>query len=314
MPEGITNLEAAFAEAASESDLVQSDDVEVAEPAAEAEDVVESEQADPEAVDQPDVAETPAEEVDEQQALVDSLLEDEASEDPDQSDDAGALDLSTEIEIDFGDGAETVTIQDLVDGRLRQADYTRKTQALAAEKADFETAVEFHKQFESDPIAFAKLLAVRANLISEQDAGQLPDTEVATIQSQADIEAEVEKRVQERLASDPLMQEAAVAATWARVNATFDQIEADNGGITISPEVRQSIVDEGARRGVNDLELIFQARMAKAQAKRDRAAEKRKASSTPSKPSPASAPTDDDPDEVYDSVDKAFLSALAEVG
>ena len=311
MPEGIIQLAEAFEQAAAESDLVQSGETETDEPSVDVDAEAEVEQAEGVAEDQPEVAETPAEEEDEDDSLMAAMLEEAEESDNDQSGSDGSLDLETEITVDLGNGAETVTIKDLVESGMRQADYTRKTQALAAARADNETAVEFHEQFQSDPIAFAKLLAVKAGLISEADAGQLLDSDVATIQSEAEIEAEVERRLEERLASDPGVRQAQIDAAWATANAEFDRIAAENE-VTIPQELRQSIVDEAARKGIVDLELVFLARKARAESKRTRTAEKKKAaaSSRPSSSPVAEPETEEkaDPDVFADLAD-AFMAA-----
>lgn len=77
----------------------------------------------------------------EQEAEGESELEEETSDDGESDD--------TELESDeqdeepvadvFSIDGETVTLQELKDGRLRQADYTRKTQALADDRKTFES-------------------------------------------------------------------------------------------------------------------------------------------------------------------------------
>ena len=314
MLEGIDTLAEAFESAAAESDEIQSDEVEVEESPTKTEVVPPIvEDAEDEADDQPEVAETEDTEDDEMQSIVDDMLEgdDEEPEADAEGSESTEVTLETELTVDLGEGAETTTIQRLVDGNLRHADYTRKTQTLAAERADLKDAIDFLAAFNEDPVVFATALAVKANLIEE---GTTPIKEIpaAKIQTQAEFEAAVDAAVEERLVSDPRMTQATEAAAVARTHAEFDRIQAENG-VTISPELRSQIVDEAIRRGTADLELVFEARVSRAQASRARTAEKRRAS--PSRPtsSPASDPPEvDAKPEPLMALDAAFDEAFAE--
>lgn len=314
MSEGITSLESAFAEAAEESTEVQVDGAEGVEPTPDAESVVEGEQAEVEVSDQPEVAETATAEEDESdlQSLVDMMADEGGeAEEPEAGSDAepAAVDLSQTVEVDFGDGTQSVTIQELIDGSLRQADYTRKTQELAAQRRDAEDAIEFLAQFRDSPVEFARALATKAGLI-EPGAAPVRDVEQARIQSETELEAEVERRVEERLASDPRTAQIAAADARVQVNAEFDRIEGQYG-VALTPQLRQDIVDEAARAGTGNLELVFKARLADAQ----RAADKRRASTSRPKASPATPPSDAEAKpKVPATVDDAFAEALAEAG
>lgn len=303
MPEGIQDLAEAFAAAASESDSVQSDDVETDEPSVEADDSSSAEHAEPEAGDQPDVAET-ADEDD-----LTSLMLEDGPEGEEAGDDAepAAVDLSSEVTVDLGEGPTTVTIEELRSGYLRQADYTRKTQELAAQRSDLDDAKTFYESFMEDPIGFATALAVRAELIDPNTP--VKDTGAIKAQSAEQFEAAVNAEVEKRLAEHPQMIEATKATAAARVHAEFDRI-GEAHGMEIPADLRQSILDEAVRRGTPDLELVFEARMARA---KERAADKKRAATKRPTASPASAPPDQK-EEIVEDIDDAFERALAEVG
>jgi hypothetical protein len=107
--------------------------------------------ADPE-TDNPEVE---VEEVDETESLVDELIN--GIEDDEDLDEAEDLEDSDEDDQDLEkyqvkvDGEVVdVTVEELKAGYQRQADYTRKAQALAAEKAEFESTVsEFSETLET---------------------------------------------------------------------------------------------------------------------------------------------------------------------
>lgn len=304
MPEGIQDLEAAFAEAASESDSVQSDDVEATEPVAEADDSSIAEQAGDEAGDQPDVAET----TDTDDDLVQQMLEGEPK--GDEAAESAAVDFAAPLEVDLGDGPTTVTIQDLVEGNLRQRDYTQKTQELAAMRSDLTDAKKFYDTFMEDPVDFARALAVRAGVM-DSDA-PIRETDAVKVQSAEQFEAAVRTEVEARLANDPRMVQATQAAAVASVNAEFDRISAAHE-MPIPAELRQSIVDEATRRGTADLELVFEARLARAKANSARAAEKTGAATK----RPSASPAEGRPDEVEPAVatvEDAFEWAMAHSG
>jgi len=307
LSEGIQSLEEAFAAAAGESDLVQSDDVEIAEPAIEAELDDSVEQAEASAGDQPEVAEADTD--DDLQSLVEDMIEEQADEADEESEPSSPeITLDTEITVDLGDGAETLTIGDLVSRGMMQRDYTRKTQELAAQRQDVQEAVDFHKAFTESPMEFARALAVRAGLMAEGDR-PVADINAARIQTQEQFEAAVQAEVEKRLVSDERVVAATEAQAKLRVNQEFDRI-GEVHGVSIPQEVRQAILDEAARRGTGDLELLFEARLARAQAKRQRANEtKLKAPSRPSAaPAEHAAPVEARP--LMD-VAEAFEAALA---
>lgn len=305
MREGIQDLEAAFAEAALESAEVQADGVESTEPVLEAEDGRITEQAGDGAGDQPEVAETADDEIDPLEA---AMLEDEAAE-ADGADTEGSVEVTPEstVTVDLGDGPTEVTIQDLVAGHLRQRDYTQKTQELAAMRSDLTDAKTFYDSFMSDPIEFTRALAVRAELLD-------PDTPVKgneslKVQSAEEFEAAVQAEVAKRLETDPTMLQARQAAAVSEIHREFDRI-GEVHGMKISDEVRQKIVDEAARRGTADLELVFEARLARA---KSRVADKKGASTARPSASPATTPPGEEAPTV-DTVEDAFNLALAEVG
>lgn len=321
LSEGFADLEAAFAAADAELGEATPSDVPEGMPPAGAEAEADVEQAVEEQVEQPEVAETTDDtEVDEDlQSLVDELVEDgdEGGEDSKESkadpvaEFLASDDLwDTEVDVDFGDGNETVKLRELVDRGYRQADYTKKTQALAEERAKVEDAAEFYRVFEEDPVEFARALAVKANLI-EQGAQPVKEIETAKFTSPEDYEAEIERRVEERFTSDPRFSEMQKADAQSRVNLKFAEMESARG-ITLSPELRQSLIDEAVRTNTTDMDQVLDARLYRRQQQRARSDEtKRKA---PSRPRKSGGPTAPDTAPKIDSIDDAFEQALLAVG
>jgi len=286
-------------------------------PVSEVEAEVVDEQADVSSDEQPDVAETPDAGVDEElQSLVDEIGEGDKADAENASENPVAEFLAsddfwtTEVEVDTGDGPSPTSLRALVDGFLRQADYTKKTQQLASERKGTEDAVDFHEAFSNDPVAFARALAVRAGLI-EEGADPIKQVDAAKIPSSEEQEAEIEKRVEERLQTDPRFIEAQATQAKAAVNAEFDRIQTDRG-ISLSPAVRQHLIDEAVSRGTTDFEVVLDAEMYRKQQQKQRAAAKQR--NAPSRPTTPKSPSVDGDQGVVDDMDDAFARAFTELG
>ena len=318
MTTGFADLDAAFKAAAVETGEATPDVPEDTMPVSEGEvaDVVE--QADEGQVEQPDVAETTDADVDDElQGLVDELVEVEEGgegETPDAdpvktfiaSDDLWL----TEVEVPVGDGTETMTLQAMADGYLRQSDYTQKTQAVAEARKANEEAVEFHKAFTEDPLAFAYTLAVKANLVEAGDQPVKP-LEVAKFTSPEDYEAELERRVEDRFTTDDRFTAMQTAESTRNVNAAFEKLETDRG-VKLSDAVREHLIDLALESGTADLAQVFDAEMYRKQLARQRASEA--ARKAPSRPTRSGGTEKSDQPEMVDDIDDAFKRALAEVG
>lgn len=210
---------------------------------------------------------------DEATALADSLL---STDDGDTQNGSGSgitpgSDEFWNLQVDVKtvNGPQAVTIQELSDGYLRQADYTQKTQSLAEQKKSVETAIEFRRAFESDPAGFINSLAVQAGLIEE---GAVPaiDKELVSFPSQEDLDAKLASLVEERIAADPRVQTAEVAAAQAQLDGEFVRLEKEYG-IPLSPALREDLIKEAVKVGSADLEGLLARRLVKNRDKQLRA-------------------------------------------
>lgn len=196
--------------------------------------------------------------------------ESEAGEAPPPSitDDMDAL-WATEVDVVLGDGPRRVKLSELRDGYMMQADYTRKTQALAdarkAFEADSAAAKELWDKFQADPKGVARWLAQEAGWI-EPDGTPVREVEVAKLRTQEDVEAEVQRRVEEKLAEHPQVQAAQVAAAEQAIQEDFTKIE-EKYGITLTDEHRANILQEAVERQIPDLEVVLEAQLGRARAK-----------------------------------------------
>ena len=318
MTTGFADLDAAFNAAADELGEATPDVPEDIMPVSEGESTDSVEQADEGQVEQPDVAETTDADVDDElQGLVDELAESEEGGEGDKSDTDPIAEFIasddfwlTEVEVPVGDGTETKTIREMFDGYLRQDDYTRKTQAVAEARKTNEEAVEFHKAFTEDPLAFAYTLAVKANLVEPGDQPVKP-LDVAKFTSPEDYEAEIERRVEERFTTDERFTAMQTSESERNVNAAFEKLESDRN-VKLSDKVREHLMDLALESGTADLAQVFDAEMYRKQLARQRASEA--ARKAPSRPTRSGGTEKSEQPEMVNDIDDAFKRALAEIG
>ncbi len=322
MSEEFVDVKTAFLEAVAEMEAEESVDAEPALPAVEAEPTVPTEQAVEAPVEQTEEvadADQPIEVDAEMQDLLDDIVEEEAGDAEAQEAEVDPVDaflnsddfFSTNVEIETADGVVTVNISELTDGYLRQGDYTRKTQGLATERERLTEASEFMSKFQEDPVAFAQALAVKAGLVEEGSVPVVDIDEVAKMLTPEQFEAEIQARVDARFQEDPRSADLAIADARAKANALFASIEATHS-VTLDDDVRQSIIDEAARRNTGDFELVFEAKLNRVKSKRSQGQNLRDAA--PSRPTRPAAPgSDADSEPVIETAEDAFLAAEAEL-
>lgn len=199
-----------------------------------------------------------------------------AQSDDDGQAETGPIDLAQEIPLDDG---TTVTLRELIDGRLMRSDYTRKTQELASEREQFETQreqLEAVKQLKdmitSDPYTVVTDMAVRLGIIDESEARFAanrrftgdPESILPTKQNKApspeDLEALVEQKAQEKLEqllnNNPTVKQLQTQAAWAEVNNIFDQIE-QVYDTQLDAADRQTLLKLSVDLNEDNLEYVF---------------------------------------------------------
>lgn len=245
-------------------------------------------------------------ETDEAIAEILDLIEESQDEDTAPNEQA----IPDSFEIQTVDGVVEVSLEELKSGYMRQADYTRKTQQLADSRRAVDEATRFHEAFTNDPLGFAKSLAVEAGLV-DPSAEPVKRLDVTKIPSPEDFETEVQKRLDEAIKADPRVQQAQVASARAAANQAFTAIEQKHG-VTLNDKARVALAQEAVRRGVGDLEMVYDSLWAQAQLRKSQSTEARKAA--PSRPS--TAPTVDtatSEPKVPQSIAEAMELALLEL-
>lgn len=278
---GIPSFWDAVAAAQAELDADESGETPVEATSAPAvEDAVLSDQADTDDTEQPE-AEVEA-----------SIFDDIEVEDVTQAEEPAITD---DTEIVIGDG-EAVTLRELRDGYLRQSDYTRKTQALSQEREAFakEQAglMELAAALRSKPAETIAGLALEAGLISQD---QLDPQLLAaaqskyTIPSAEEVEAEIERRVSERLDNDPRVVAAQEQQLVAQIDSEFQAIEAREG-VKLSQSDRNKVMAKAVQMNTPDLSAAFSVLMYEAD--RRRAAAGALKDTAPTRPTAAGQPAE----------------------
>ncbi len=156
-----------------------------------------------------------------------------------------------------------MTVRELVEGNLRQADYTKKTQALAEERRQFEAesaqAAKLLEALKDDPAGTIASLAVEIGLLTERD---LSAEQMARINrehrvpSREQVEAQIEERAKVLLESDPRIIEAEDARLMREVEAQFADIEGKHG-VTFSRRDKEAILQNAVRMETMRLDLAY---------------------------------------------------------
>jgi len=212
--------------------------------------------------------------------------------------------------VEVGEGL-TVPLSEMRNGFLRQADYTRKTQALAEQRRQSEAALSFFESYTADPQAFARAVGVKHGWISEEadaPAVDVPGTELPT---QEQLDERIDGLVEERLRSDPRFETARLAEAQHVLDDKFTEIETSLG-VTLPNTVRKEIVDIAASRQNYDLELVTNYWISQ-QRNLQRSGEQLKHGATGRPQSAGHAASEDVPQEISTFAD-AVLAAKAELG
>jgi hypothetical protein len=282
----LVTLEDAFAAAAAEQDSAPSEDDSTLDAETSVNEVIEQATED---------SSTSAGEVEE----LFELAEEGTSAPPAQIDVASML-----FEIPGEEAPKTA--QELVNGYLRQKDYTQKTQVIAEQRKTNERAIKLWETIQADPAGVARQIAEEAGLI-QPGASPARAMEFSVFKTEEAVEAEIQRRVDMEVQKHPAVVEANVERSRRWVQSEFDRIETSHG-VKLGPKSRQTILRVASDRGVGDLELVYRALMQE-RAERSHEAQ-RLAAAAPGRPT-GRAGTATGPTTEIDSISDAFELAFA---
>lgn len=212
----------------------------------------EEEQPEGESVEEPEVLEDTPEESSEEESEEDA--DEELFEDLEVEEPPAGTQVTEDAVREFLGIDDSVDLEELKNGGLRQADYTKKTQELAAQRKENEKALAFWERFTKSPKEVVEALAVQAGFLEE---GQVPQTDVdLPFVSEEQVEARVQEEVEKRLAEHPAVVEAQHAAADQWIDSEFARIE-EAYSVTLGPKSRQKVLLAAHNRGTDDLEGVF---------------------------------------------------------
>lgn len=203
---------------------------------------------------------------------------------------------------------EPKSARELMDGFLRQSDYTRKTQEVARLRQDAEDAIGFWEALRSDPVGVLQQLSAEAGIIEE---GQAPVRKIdfSPLKTADQVEQEIQKRVEEAVGKHPLVQQASQQTAITAVDNEFKRIEAEYE-TKLGPKSRKAILEKAVQTGTGDLELVFNGMLATKQ--RKQAGAQTAKAAAPGRPTGRTVQKEIS--EPADSVEAAFERSLISLG
>lgn len=173
------------------------------------------------------------------------------------------------------DGFGELTPEEIRNGLLRQADYTKKTQQLAEERQQLaqerdnfskqqSSQSELWKSLQESPKETVAWLATQVGLIEANEAKtKLNEIEGIRLADEATVQAEVQQQLEQAVMQHPAVQEALRERAVGRINAQFGQIE-DRVGQRLSDGAKQKLMDFAYENGIADLVVAYDALSARA--------------------------------------------------
>lgn len=259
-----------------------------------------------EGVEEQPAVEEPLVEADDEE--VEELFADDVAGDDDIQPEDEALDIEG-LTFELPGVDDPVTLQELKDGYLRQADYTRKRQRDAEVAKQNQKAIDLYSAIQADPMKVARQIAEEVGLIAP-NAQPVKAVEFSVFNTQEAVEAEIEKRVEEAVKSHPAVLEANEARARNWVDSEFAKIEARHE-VKLGPKSRHKILKLASEKNVGDLEVIFNHLMAQRQSQEEGTQRLRKAAS--SRPHGSGDAKGTEPPPTIDTVEDAFALAMAEL-
>lgn len=171
--------------------------------------------------------------------------------------------MSTEVALKVGDEEETHTVGDLADGYLRQADYTRKTQALAQERHQFEEeSAQAHKLMDAmrtDPAGTVAALAIELGLITADavSAQKVADlNEVYQVPTRETMQAQIEARAAELASESPELTEARKQAEMVVIEQEVADLQTEFG-VEFNERDRTLLYEEALNLDTSNLRVAY---------------------------------------------------------
>jgi hypothetical protein len=184
----------------------------------------------------------------------------------------GEVDMEAQIAVPGIDNP--VSQRELVDGYLRQADYTRKTQELAEQREQLQQdnglATRLMGKLREAPLETVAALAVEVGLI---DADQVDPVVLGELDqefrvpTQDEVQAQIQAGIDEALESHPAVVEAQRQVVREQISNEFAEIEGQIGA-TLSERDRNAVMQKALEIGTPRLDVAFATLMREAEMRR----------------------------------------------
>jgi hypothetical protein len=265
-----------------------------------AEETEEEVEAEPIVEEQPDPDEVPTK-------LSDLVEEEEQPEE----DSKPSLDLDTVVELP---NVGKKSLRELMEGYLRQDDYTQKTQTLAEQRKDAERAIKLYDLMKEDTVGTIASLAVDAGLVDSDQLGDAKpsfavkqffedDRQVAP--TEESIDEVVARKVAEALGENEQLKQMQQQDATNQIISDLNDIERDYED-TLDDADRRAILQRALQEDNPNLEHVYlrmQAELTRAQAVKQRI--KDGTTPRPGQRVPDKDITDKKPDNVREAWDMA---------
>lgn len=203
--------------------------------------------------DQPEV-ESEVEEVSTEEVTEQEVEPDSDEESTEEAEEEEPL-FNDDTEIELGEGRQPVKLAELKNGYLRQSDYTKKTQALAEERKEFEAQVQEYEPIKGwlDYIQQNPYLFQQVNQAIEtwNNVGEIPPLdEVLNTEAGPYINHLITEnnRIQQEL--DRLSGEYQSTKFDSDMKALLSDLKGEYGDL-ITPEYEQSLVTQAKEEGLS---------------------------------------------------------------
>jgi len=257
--EGIPSFQDAVEAAMSELDLAEEESVEAAPVTADGGD-----QAEEAKTDQADSGKP--------EAVVDSVFDSELLDEL-EAQAADETDMDAEVTLPGHD--KPVTQRELVDGYLRQSDYTQKTQELAESRkqldADNGLATRLMEKLRDAPLETVAALAVEVGLLEPDQVDQSVLSQLDEefrVPTQDQIQKEIKAGIDSAVEAHPLVVEAQQEVFKQKIKAEFGEIEKQIGQ-TLSARDRNAVMQKALEIETPRLDVAFATLMREADLRRN---------------------------------------------
>ncbi len=180
--------------------------------------------------------EQPAVETEEEVSVFSDLASEEA-EDEQPEEDSHKVTVSGE--------SFDVSLPELIDGYQRHADYTRGKQEIADMKKEHSNAITLWEALEGDYAGTVQKLMSRTGM--QGQVAPKPDQ---------DVEALIDKRLEEKLAQDPRLKELEAEMSVRQINEVFDSVAMEYNLPTFTNEDKQRVLEHAQKWDTNDLSYV----------------------------------------------------------